>query len=160
MISRNAGTESGTSGPQKITVRCGRVTSQAKQGKGETMTKQETFTTVVNALRKQGEKSQPTEGHGSLCCQYHMEKDGKVLKCAAGWLIPDDQYDFRFEGDTVRVDPSENELSELLFELGHDLDLVESLQSIHDCNPVECWEGCWRSLAEKHGLKMPAKVGK
>ena len=57
-------------------------------------TRQGIFDYVVPRLIAQGEPSATPEG----MCKYRMERAGlDPLKCAAGWLIPDERYDPIFE---------------------------------------------------------------
>ena len=117
------------------------------------MTEQETFDTVVTALREQGcqsvlcwESSLPLPSKQNLC-RYRGEND---TKCAAGHLIPDELYDENMESHDwmglVQKWPS-------IAALGLPNDLVFALQQIHDHQPVEDWEMYWRELAETHNLK-------
>ena len=62
------------------------------------MHKQEIFDTIVAHLRNQGKKAangSTVEGRGQLQCKYRSD-DG--LKCAVGYLIPDDRYAKEMEG--------------------------------------------------------------
>lgn len=88
-------------------------------------TKQETFDLVVKHLLEQGVPSFSDLG---LECRYRLAEGGRVLKCAAGFLIPDDKYDPSYEGRSV-VDVR---IHELIASLGHDPYLVGSLQAAHD----------------------------
>lgn len=106
------------------------------------MTKQETFDTIVAHLRKQGEKA---EDSSSVC--VYLTKDGK--KCAAGCLIPPDRYDAGFESHVINDHPG---LEALMKELGHDLNLVRSMQSIHDNYSVRHWEREFEGVADDLGL--------
>lgn len=118
--------------------------------------KQEIFDFVARNLLKQGKPS-----HIDGECRYRM--DG--LKCAAGWLIPDEEYDRHYEGNTISGVPyfTNNHLfsSELL-------DLIDDLQEAHDLYTIpwpqkdeifenpESWKMAWISLmydvARNHNL--------
>ncbi len=63
------------------------------------MNAQEIFDTVVGHLFEQGRPARPINRH--LCQYRHVADDGTVLKCAAGFLIPDDVYDKGMEGMTA-----------------------------------------------------------
>ena len=66
------------------------------------MTMQEIFNTVCAALIAQGEKSYEFTDLDTTLCMYRKTKvDGTVLKCAGGWLIPDEDYEEEMEGRTV-----------------------------------------------------------
>lgn len=108
------------------------------------MTLQETFNIVVQNLRRQRKQSLGIDGS----CLYRSD-DG--LKCAAGWLIPDDKYSDSIE-DKCADDES---VACILEEEGHDVDLVLSLQRIHDDIPPSGWEHSWRTLANRFHLEMP-----
>ena len=65
------------------------------------MTYEEAFEKIWNGLKSQGfEKS--VDNEISTRCMYRSQTpDGKPLKCAAGWLIPDEDYDPQFEDKTI-----------------------------------------------------------
>jgi hypothetical protein len=90
------------------------------------MTPQEIFDTVAVHLMTQGKKSQ-----GAGECLYRGP-DG--LKCAAGVLIPDEDYTPKMEGKPV---------SELAyFRQGFDavcVDLIFTMQICHDHQEPEAW---------------------
>lgn len=93
-------------------------------------TKQQTYDTVARFIYDQGK---PAYDGGD--CRYRTE-DG--CKCAAGCLIPDDQYTAEMEN--VVIDPYYKEgpsaefhqAARCLYDLGHDLRLVSMLQNAHD----------------------------
>lgn len=103
------------------------------------MTPQETFDTVVAALRKQGVHSKD----GDLC----VYRGPHGMKCAVGHLIPDEQYDQSFEKETVEA---------IYYKVPalaqHDYNLLARLQSIHDCHPPSEWEREWSCVADDFGL--------
>src|SRR5437899_3188379 len=112
-------------------------------------TNQETFNTVVEHLRRQGRQS--IRGHS---CLY---RGPEGTKCAAGWLIPDDLYQPEMEGTLVGAGAGRNgderpetlnAVSRVLRELGHDLELVRHLQSIHDVGTPDEWERRFCDLAQ------------
>ena len=93
------------------------------------MTKQETFDFVVGNLIKQGRPSVHSVQHvgmngPSITCRYRSDAG---LKCAAGWCIPDEQYDPSMEGQTV----CESKWIQSMV-AAHDLDLLVELQTAHD----------------------------
>ena len=108
------------------------------------MTRQETFDFVCSALLKQGKPSldaRPVLSVNSIpmtSCGYRGV-DG--TKCAAGYLIPDEEYDPDLEGATLE-EPNYNtrtalaqkktRLREIVGRQGHDLTLVYKLQKAHD----------------------------
>lgn len=97
-----------------------------------TISKQETFDTVVRALLAQGGPSMGPSLQRHLICRYRGE-GGR--KCAAGQLIPDDKYSADMENVVVNPVclPSEVAARALLDALnGHDIELVQRLQLAHD----------------------------
>ncbi len=111
-------------------------------------TKQETYNIVVEHARKQGCKSEKVDETGSRNCRYRL--DG--LKCFIGALIPDNRYDPKMENKAV----TSNIISDLLVDLGHDLDLCRILQSIHDAYDIEEWEDEFREIAKMYDLVYTA----
>jgi hypothetical protein len=136
-------------------------------------TAQEIFEEVSKALIAQGE---PCISSGN--CKYrHVREDGKVLKCAVGFLIPDHLYDVRMENMGVtqligEIEPFNEEssrnkknISDKLNEFRHDLiphiPLLSDLQRAHDQWDVYTQyfddrvypliNRLW-SIAAKHGL--------
>lgn len=93
------------------------------------MNEQETFDFVVASVLKQGEPSINVHnpGTGSLVCAY---RSSSGLKCAAGFLIPDELYRAGFEGKTIV------ELVNLGLVKIANLALVSQLQAAHDWNAV------------------------
>lgn len=113
------------------------------------MTRQETFNTVVAHLRQQGRQA---VNSGGRQCQYRGE-DG--LKCAAGCLIPDEDYRKDFEGRGVMTN---TEIATLIRRLGHDVELVSSLQDIHDDDRgPACWESHFVTTAARFNLVYTPK---
>jgi hypothetical protein len=111
-------------------------------------TKQETFDTVVGHLRKQGRKAVGPYAKG---CRYRTSEG---LKCAAGVLIPDDEYTRHMEGSPVAVytDGNKTPAYRCMERHGHDVTLVTELQQIHDCRDPGDWESDFRALASRFGL--------
>lgn len=102
----------------------------------ESATEQEVFDWVVYNLRRQGCRS---VAHGG--CKY---RGPNGTRCAAGWLIADDEYrpDWDDEGGyrwgTIA-------LAARVF--AHK-SLITELQNIHDNLDTCDWEANWRQLAE------------
>ena len=114
---------------------------------------QETFDTVVTHLRDQGQQSMDDE---SLECQY---LDSNGLKCAVGCLIPEGCYTVEFEGQAVLPSGSsetDNNITRLMKKLGHDCDLLVSLQYTHDHVDPSGWEVNFSKIADDHGLDYAA----
>lgn len=95
----------------------------------EKATAQEVFDQVVNHLREQ---KVPSEDDSGDMCMYRKEKDGVVLKCAAGCLIADNEYDPLMEGSCWE--------SEKFFVPVEHQELIRSLQKVHDNYSPEDWE--------------------
>ena len=117
---------------------------------------QETFDTVVAHLRRQRAKAEIRgSSPGEKICVYRAP-DGK--RCAAGCLIPDDRYEPSFEytvvgGTEATHNNRANAVTLLMEELGHDINLVKALQSVHDDAEVAQWEGRLEQIAEDFGLR-------
>lgn len=109
-------------------------------------TLQEIFDIVANHLLTQGKKSMDSTGR---FCNYRG-KDG--TKCAAGVLIPDDQYCRHFEQLTWQ------ELVQKRWVEGKFVFQIQILQKIHDeasNNPKQClesWKDDLKAFAEAHYL--------
>jgi len=104
------------------------------------MTKQETFNVVAKHLKKQGVRS----NYRGRC----LYRGPNGLKCAAGVLIPDNYYEDRLEGSTA----STLLVGSIIKGLGHDVELVIMLQTVHDlCEPND-WDRELATVASYHGL--------
>ncbi len=114
-------------------------------------TKQETFDLVFTHLFEQGERA---VDEVTLYCRY---RDTHGLKCAVGCLIPDSEYTEDME-DCLPYVRSENDLTRLLRNLGHDINLCGDLQSVHDSRQWgidmhEVLKGL-RTVAKIHNLRF------
>jgi hypothetical protein len=120
------------------------------------MNNQQAFDTMVQHLRKQGQRSRERD---STTCAYRGA-DG--LKCAVGALIPDEIYNEEIEGKSItRLLISErNTFPELskLFE-GVDEQLLDGMQNIHDYSEPNQWEYNFKSIAEDYNLNYTAPEG-
>lgn len=98
---------------------------------------QETFDTVVAHLRKQGKQAKAQmldcEGDEYVGCAYRTPEG---LKCAAGFLLPDELYHPDMEGKNCNPNTA---VGRALAGLGYHLPLVEALQGVHDNSPTY-WE--------------------
>ena len=96
-------------------------------------TKQQTFDTVAVHLVQQGE---PSILRGSKSPRYYLEREGKVLRCAIGCLIPGDSYHAFVEGKTVGTLLKSEQLADLQpvrkVLAQHDERLLVRLQCAHD----------------------------
>ena len=100
---------------------------------------QEVFDQVATYLLKQGMRSSDKSGN----CKYRHEG----LRCAAGCLIGDDEYDPSMEVN------SWDRLTATSKAPKDHADLIVSLQAIHDdCNPLD-WKGHLKVLAVNSNLK-------
>src|ERR1700690_1772536 len=111
------------------------------------MNMQELFDTVVAHLRQQNAQSLK---HGA--CAYRGD-DGK--KCAAGCLIPDEEYNPTMEGWNVTINSS---ILNLLGDNGENMRLLLQLQHVHDMQDVEEWEACFQDIAFDLDLRLPPKA--
>ncbi len=111
------------------------------------MNTQEAFDAAVKHLRKQGERSQ---ARYSTDCLY---RGPGGLKCAVGALIPDELYEKSYEGRAVKI---------LVYTAGNigklfrnvDINVLITLQNVHDSIPAEKWEHHFACIAEKYGLTL------
>jgi hypothetical protein len=119
------------------------------------MKKQGIFDKVCDHLISQGERSRLNGGN---TCVY---LNAKGLKCAVGCLIPNKHYTFELEGISLFVD---RENSKLLYEVleksigkltKDTVEILMSLQDIHDSGDVSKWAVSLRDLATKFSLTQP-----
>jgi len=103
-------------------------------------TKQETFDIVARHLLTQ---NQMAVDRGT--CAYRAGD----LRCAAGALIPDDEYTIEMEGYAAS-----NLCSKYAFATwyGHDIELVKQLQNIHDRAVESEWHNQLGYLARGESL--------
>jgi len=110
----------------------------------ESMTNQQIFNKVAKHLIEQNRKS----FYGS--CKY---KYGS-LKCAIGCLIPDNVYNKKFEGLTVRkLFAFEKERMKECGLTWRNIKLLDGLQDIHDQYEVESWSEELKDTAREFRLK-------
>lgn len=112
-------------------------------------TAQEVFTQMATHLLTQKEKSRiKDEDDGSLLkCVY---KNDTGLKCAAGCLISDEEYDKElFEHKSWSTLVSESTVSS-----NHHI-LISDVQYIHDSEYVEDWKHKLSDIADLYELEMP-----
>lgn len=113
-------------------------------------TKQETFDRVARHLLTQNEESNGFLSDGeaeTLTCLYRSG----LLKCAAGCLIPEEEYKEEYEGKDVKLLCSKYDWS---YFFGHDIELVSFLQTIHDTYHPNEWRGRLKILGELEGLDV------
>jgi len=113
----------------------------------KTATRQEVFDYVVTNLYEQGCKSLSKDGS----CAY---RGPEGAKCAAGWLIPDEEYNTSLEGSgwgalvkSLKVPKNHSEL-------------VIALQEAHDLEPTEYWGDCFVRIAKEFGFNTEVLKGK
>lgn len=109
-------------------------------------TEQEVFDWVVSNLLKQNKQSEEIiEYNGLNSCRYRS-KDG--LKCAAGWLMTDKEYNPKYE---------ENSWNSLILdhiEIPRDhSELISELQDIHDNSFPDRWRREFKELATDYNLE-------
>lgn len=108
-------------------------------------TEQEVFNIVYKHLIRQNEQAK------LITCKYRLNDlyNKKVLKCAAGCLIPDEKYSSEMEGKMW------NELVSLNLVPSNHFPLIQRLQVIHDTYPVDQWEKELKVVAADFGLTVP-----
>jgi hypothetical protein len=128
------------------------------------VTRQETFEKVVKAVIAQGRPSATIRADNSVRCLYRGP-DG--CKCAAGHLIPDEDFKPAMEGCSAT---NSIHIKEVLKRDGHNADLVFELQNAHDsaarmsrtyagfdnANFVEKFKEQAKDVARKHRLHTEA----
>lgn len=107
------------------------------------LTEQQVFDHVVAHLRKQGKRSMLPKASEDTCA--YRGSDG--LKCAAGCLIADDEYNPRLEGYSwsglvgMQLVPEAHQ------------NLIARLQRIHDVFETPMWESLFGKVAADLNLK-------
>ena len=98
-------------------------------------TEQQVFDQAAKHLLTQMRQAQTNFGG----CQYRLElNDGTVLKCAVGCFISDNEYHHRIEGE-IYCSYNFREFFGFKDEAPH-VDLLMSLQNLHDNHPVDIWK--------------------
>lgn len=103
-------------------------------------TKQEIFDQVANHLLTQMQKS---ENIGRKC----MYRNYSGLKCAAGCLIADDEYNPEFEKYTW------NSLADWEYVPDSEYVLIQRLQDIHEEKNPKNWKKCLKNLCDYYFLE-------
>lgn len=113
---------------------------------------QEVFDQVAKHLLTQMKKS---EDDIRGVCQYR-NKNG--LKCAAGCLIGDDEYDPQFDeiGNEL-IDTAWSSLIEAGLVPSDHSELIADLQQVHDVEPPSIWHSQLNLLSRKHNLQWNFK---
>ena len=110
-------------------------------------TEQQVFDQVAKHLLTQNAKALAWSGG----CQYRLLlDDGTVLKCAVGCLIADNEYGSKIEGELY----GSNEFNEFFGfkdEVPH-VELLSSLQSMHDGHSVKYWKERLEQIALEFNL--------
>ena len=107
-------------------------------------TKQETFDTVINHLRKQ--KSRAQFVHKGHITGAYKEVDGN--RGPIGLLLGDLVFD-DMEGKTVL----DNNMRFIMRHRGYDISLCNELQTIHDLIEPEDWEYSFQGVGVKYNLE-------
>lgn len=108
-------------------------------------TAQQVFDQVVGHLRKQGEMSANESGS---CYYRFVKEDGTVLKCAAGCLIGDDEYEEEFDNHSAGT--TWNDLLNREQVPATHQELITKLQHVHD--GYQSWEMGFVEVALAYGL--------
>lgn len=111
---------------------------------------QDIFNQVATHLLTQGKRSESGNCDQNTCLYVHGN-----LKCAAGCLIADDEYDTDMEGDSVRsVVLRFNNSKDLPRPAERALGLIQDLQQMHDKSEPGYWREELAALALNYGLEM------
>lgn len=105
-------------------------------------TEQEVFDQVSQHLLQQGVRSV-----GECCLYKYTDKNGRVLKCAAGCLIAEGEYNSDFEQRDWNTLISKFQIS------SNHSRLIANLQNIHDTVEPKFWRIYLKNLATKNNLK-------
>lgn len=103
---------------------------------------QEVFDQITQHLLRQGKAAISSTG----ACRYRVEAQGEVLKCAAGCLIADDEYNRLFENVAWDDLADRNKVP------SHHVALVQQLQRIHDRESFGTWTYYFHKIARDFGL--------
>jgi hypothetical protein len=103
-------------------------------------TEQEVFDKVASHLLTQNKKALDEENY----CVY-LAPDG--CKCAAGCLIPDEQYVYTIEGSTWSW------LKDRGYVENKHYSLIRRLQICHDTQKPHEWPSCLEKIAEEFNLE-------
>lgn len=115
----------------------------------EKWTNQTAFTAAAKGMLSQMEKSVTEKGSES--CMY---RGFGGLKCGVGFLLPDElavQADSESSTEIATIMDVLPEVAEMFSEV--DLNLLVSVQDIHDGQPTDRWEYRLKSLAEDFDLE-------
>ena len=114
--------------------------------------RQRTYNTVRTHLLAQNQQAIDENGH---CCYRTTTPEGRVLKCAAGCLIPDDLYEPSMEG--VNITAVLLNCESLKERVGvrsvEDMGFLRELQRVHDNTAPSFWPTQLTALAERWGLR-------
>jgi len=112
-------------------------------------TNQQVFDIVVKGLASQGWQ-RSAEGQD---CMYRYNE----LRCAAGWLIPDELYSYNMERKTISqlIDHRVITKSQLGVD---DIKLIQACQDAHDSGPVILMKDRFREVAAKFNLDLPEEL--
>lgn len=113
------------------------------------LNEQAIFDYVAEKLLWQNEKS--FRPNLADFCAY---RSSNGLKCAAGWMIPDEVYKRSMEGQAISavLDPTTTGYVPALAPLRPFTALLEMLQAVHDDHLVNEWREKLRNVALKRNL--------
>lgn len=125
--------------------------------------KQDIFDKVATHLLKQNKRCegdvQLVDGSNYHGCLY---RGPNSLKCAAGCLIPDEDYKPELEGHSIDEDAPYSLISEYFMEKyeynKEIIRFIKELQVIHDCSYVEDWKSELKNRAKREGLTFPTEL--
>lgn len=134
--------------------------------------KQKILQKIYNHLKKQNKKAIDKKNKNR--CKYRLERNGQILKCAIGCLIPDEEYNEEFEGLTVKSCTDfkfftlkqkktaiqfKNVLKKAckIKRWSKSIEtFLQLIQNIHDEYPVKSWKKKFIEIAELHHLQLRA----
>lgn len=128
------------------------------------LTNVELFNKVLEGIRAQGGLSYEVGASYGIACRYRAVKDGKTYKCAAGQLIPDENYTSEFEGkasydkavmDAMGIASTQSVLMRHLQEIHDESAREQNERRLSDTEVLQLWEENMKYYAEAHlGVKQ------
>lgn len=123
------------------------------------MNNQKVFNKVISHLRKQNSKSLTIDDRGYSTCLY---RDKLNRSCAVGCLIEDWEYQKEMEGKGIftikRLFPNLTLFSNFDADYSDNyyncMELLKSLQLLHDLTTISNWENGFKDIAKKFKLKL------
>lgn len=120
--------------------------------------KQYLFDKISTHLLTQKEKSfNHVDGSDIGGCFYRLSKGDRVLMCAVGCLITDENYNKFLEFKSARTDDVVKAVSKSVgFDVSRHGVFLKNLQNLHDDFDPDDWEVHLHVIAQENNLTLPA----